>query len=360
MSDTPWSGDVVGLVEAFRAGERSPSEELEATLAAVEASDLNAVCHVDAEAARVAAAAADVSLPYGGIPLAVKELLAVGGWPASLGSLPLADEVFDADGISVERLKTAGAIAAVQTTSSEFGATNQTTTKIHGATRNPWNLRRTPGGSSGGSAAGVAGGLFALATASDGGGSIRIPAGFCGLIGLKSTFGRIPADLGRSWATPRRSRAPSAAAPVMLPATSTSPTASTLGTLEVSLGSRAMRPGSAAAPMRSVRCGSPSFPTSAAPSWGRRPKNSSSLRPRNSSRCGMQRVEIDLRLPKIMGVWGATGGVGIRISLGDRWPECAPAWAGSSGPDSARGHRLHDRRDGVPKAAEPSSTVPWR
>ncbi|HAI63605.1 MAG TPA: amidase, partial [Acidimicrobiaceae bacterium] len=164
MSDTPWSGDVVGLVEAFRAGERSPSEELEATLAAVEASDLNAVCHVDAEAARVAAAAANVSLPYGGVPLAVKELLAVGGWPASLGSLPLADEVFDADGISVERLKTAGAIAAVQTTSSEFGATNQTTTKIHGATRNPWNLERTPGGSSGGSAAGVAGGLFALAT----------------------------------------------------------------------------------------------------------------------------------------------------------------------------------------------------
>ncbi len=133
MSDTPWSGDVVGLVEAFRAGERSPSEELEATLAAVEASDLNAVCHVDAEAARMAAAAADVSLPYGGVPLAVKELQ-FGGWPASLGSAPLADEVFDADGISVERLKTAGAIAAVQTTSSEFGATNQTTgTLIHGA-----------------------------------------------------------------------------------------------------------------------------------------------------------------------------------------------------------------------------------
>ena len=195
MSDTPWSGDVVGLVEAFRAGERSPSEELEATLAAVEANDLNAVCHVDAEAARVAAAAADVSLPYGGVPLAVKELLAVGGWPASLGSLPLADEVFDADGISVERLKTAGAIAAVQTTSSEFGATNQTTTKIHGATRNPWNLGRTPGGAR----------------------AVRLrccrrplrarhrkrwrridphPRGFCGLIGLKSTFGRIPRGPG--------------------------------------------------------------------------------------------------------------------------------------------------------------------
>ena len=178
MTGTPWQGDVVGLVEAFRAGERSPAEELEATLAAVEASDLNAVCHVDPDAARRAAASADVSLPFGGVPLAVKELLAVGGWPAAEGSIPLKDEIFTHDDISVERLKGAGAVAAVQTTSSEFGATNQTTTKLHGATRNPWNLERTPGGSSGGSAAGVAGGLFTLATASDGGGSIRIPAGF--------------------------------------------------------------------------------------------------------------------------------------------------------------------------------------
>ena len=124
----------------------------------------------------MAAAAADVSLPYGVSPCG-EGTPGVGGWPASLGSLPLADEVFDADGISVERLKAAGAIAAVQTTSSEFGATNQTTTKIHGATETP-GTSSTPGGSSGGSAAGVAGGLFALATASDGGGSIRIPAGF--------------------------------------------------------------------------------------------------------------------------------------------------------------------------------------
>ena len=83
MTDTPWQGDAVGLVEAFRAGERSPVEELEATLAAVEASELNAVCYVDDEAARAAAASADVTLPFGGVPLAVKELLAVGGWPAS-------------------------------------------------------------------------------------------------------------------------------------------------------------------------------------------------------------------------------------------------------------------------------------
>ena len=196
MTDTPWTGDVVGLVDAFRSGARAPSEELAATLAAVEASDLNAVCHVDAEAAFAAAEDADVSLPFGGVPLAVKELLATAGWPATEASLALRDRVFEHDGISVERLRAAGAIPAVQTTSSEFGGTNQTTTRLHGATRNPWDRSRTPGGSSGGSAAGVAGGLFALATASDGGGSIRIPAGFCGLIGLKSTYGRIPRGPG--------------------------------------------------------------------------------------------------------------------------------------------------------------------
>ena len=261
MTETPWTGDVVGLVEAFRAGERSPTEELEATFAAIEASELNAVCHVDADAARAAAATADVSLPYGGVPLAVKELLAVGGWPASQGSLALADQVFERDGISVERLKAAGAVAAVQTTSSEFGATNQTTTKIHGATRNPWHLDRTPGGSSGGSAAGVAGGLFALATASDGGGSIRIPAGFCGLIGLKSTFGPHPPGtgshprqrhLGRRHRQPQRARrgpVPRCHQRVRRPRPTLPPR-----------GWRGTRPDSDPSPMRSVRCGWRSSP----------------------------------------------------------------------------------------------------
>ena len=81
---------------------------------------------------------------------------------------------------------------AGQTTASEFGGVNVTRTVLHGTTSNPWQLDRTPGGSSGGSAAAVAGGLLTLATGGDGGGSIRIPAGFCGLVGLKSTFGRIP------------------------------------------------------------------------------------------------------------------------------------------------------------------------
>jgi Asp-tRNA(Asn)/Glu-tRNA(Gln) amidotransferase A subunit family amidase len=100
--------------------------------------------------------------------------------------------VADRDSTHVTRLRAAGAVLAGQTTASEFGGINCTHTKLHGTTCNPWNLERTPGGSSGGSAAAVAGGLLPLASGGDGGGSIRIPAGFTGLFGLKSTFGRIP------------------------------------------------------------------------------------------------------------------------------------------------------------------------
>ncbi len=90
------------------------------------------------------------------------------------------------------RLRGAGAVLAGQTTASEFGGINCTYTRLHGATSNPYDLERTPGGSSGGSTASVAGGLFPICTGGDGGGSIRIPAGFTGLFGLKATFGRIP------------------------------------------------------------------------------------------------------------------------------------------------------------------------
>ena len=191
MADT-WSGDAVSLVEAFRAGERTPVEELEATWAAIDASELNAVCFEDRDAALDAARSADVSLPFGGVPVGVKELDHVEGWPDTGGSVMWADRVAAYTSTKVQRLLDAGAVLAAQTTSSEFGGLNQTWTKLHGATENPWKAGRTPGGSSGGSAAGVAGGLFPIATAGDGGGSIRIPAAFCGLVGLKSTYGRIP------------------------------------------------------------------------------------------------------------------------------------------------------------------------
>ena len=191
MSAT-WKGDVVSLVEAFRSGERTPVEELEATWAAIDASELNAVCYEDREAAMEAAASADVSLPFGGVPIGVKELDHVEGWPDTGASVMWADRVASYTSTKMQRLVDAGAVLAAQTTSSEFGGLNQTWTKLHGATENPWMAGRTPGGSSGGSAAGVAGGLFPIATGGDGGGSIRIPAGFCGLVGLKSTYGRIP------------------------------------------------------------------------------------------------------------------------------------------------------------------------
>ncbi len=188
----PWLGDACSLVDAFRAGTLSPTEALDGSLAAVEASSLNAVCFVDEQRAREAAAAADVGLPFGGVPMGVKELDPVQGWPLTEASLVFKDRVSDHDGTMTARLRAAGAVLAGQTTASEFGGINCTSTRLHGATSNPYDHERTPGGSSGGSAASVAGGLFPIATGGDGGGSIRIPAGFTGLFGLKATFGRIP------------------------------------------------------------------------------------------------------------------------------------------------------------------------
>jgi len=200
MTDTPWQGDACSLVDEFRAGRRSPTEEMQATLAAVSASSLNSVSFVDTDGALQRAAAANIALPFGGIPLGIKELDPVKGWPDTEASVPLKDRIATQTSIHVERITSkGGAVAFGLTTASEFGGVNITRTKLNGATKNPWNETRTPGGSSGGSAAGVAGGLFTLATAGDGGGSIRIPAGFTGLVGLKSTYGRIPRGPGASY-----------------------------------------------------------------------------------------------------------------------------------------------------------------
>ncbi|MHB8467435.1 MAG: amidase [Acidimicrobiales bacterium] len=189
---TPWMGDACSLVDAYRAGERSPVDEVDATLAAIEASTLNAFCHVDRDAARAAAASADVSLPFGGVPMGVKELEPLAGWPAEEGSLAFKGETWDFTSTQVERLRSAGAVFVGQTTASEFGGLSVGVTKLHGVTRNPWDPTRTTGGSSAGSSAAVAGGLVPIATGGDGGGSIRKPAGRCGLLGMKGTVGRIP------------------------------------------------------------------------------------------------------------------------------------------------------------------------
>jgi aspartyl-tRNA(Asn)/glutamyl-tRNA(Gln) amidotransferase subunit A len=165
---------------------------MQATLNAVAASSLNAISYIDADGALERADRADVSLPFGGVPMGVKELDFVQGWPATEASVPFADRISGHTSTMVSRLMAAGANHFGLTTASEYGGVNVTRTVLNGVTRNPWNLERTPGGSSGGGAAAVAGGLFTLGTGGDGGGSIRIPAGFTGLVGLKSTFGRIP------------------------------------------------------------------------------------------------------------------------------------------------------------------------
>jgi aspartyl-tRNA(Asn)/glutamyl-tRNA(Gln) amidotransferase subunit A len=193
---------VVEVAEAVRAGELKASEILDECLDAVAANndELNAFVHLDADAARAAADAVDAAVvrgddpgPLAGVPFGVKDLEDCAGMPTSHGSLlykgrPPVDE----DSVHVSRLRAAGAIPIGKTAAPEFGVTAFTHTKAWGTTRNPWDPSRTPGGSSGGSAAAVASGMVPFCTASDGGGSTRIPAAFSGLVGLKPSFGRIP------------------------------------------------------------------------------------------------------------------------------------------------------------------------
>jgi aspartyl-tRNA(Asn)/glutamyl-tRNA(Gln) amidotransferase subunit A len=193
MTAEPWTDDACSLVDAFRRGERSPREEVEATLGAISTSDLNAFSFVNAERALEAADRADVSLPFGGLPVGVKELEPVVGWPETEASLVFRDRVATYTSTVIERLLgTGGAVPVGLTTASEFGGLNVSVTKLNGVTHNPWQHDRTVGGSSAGSSAAVAGGLVSLATGGDGGGSIRIPAGYTGLLGMKGTYGRIP------------------------------------------------------------------------------------------------------------------------------------------------------------------------
>ncbi len=160
--------------------------------------ELNAFCYLDLEGARARASAIDEAVARGedpgiwaGVPMGVKELVAVTGWPDTHGSLLYKDAIADHDSTEAARLQDAGAVLVGLTTSPEFGSTNWTRTYLHGTTRNPWNPERTPGGSSGGSAAAVAAGMMPICTGSDGGGSIRIPSSYSGLFGFKTSFGRV-------------------------------------------------------------------------------------------------------------------------------------------------------------------------
>ncbi len=167
-------------------------DELEACIAAVESSGLNAFSHLDLERARDAARGADPSEPFGGVPFGIKQLDPVEGWPATEASLVFKDRIATHTSTAMTRAIGSGLVPVGQTIASEFGGLNVSVSKLNGVSGNAWNPTKTAGGSSGGSATAVSGGLVPIASGGDGGGSIRIPAGFCGLVGMKGTAGRIP------------------------------------------------------------------------------------------------------------------------------------------------------------------------
>ena len=183
------------LADLIRSGELTALELTEAALARIDAlnGELNAFVHVDAEGALAAADAigSGDSRPFAGVPIAIKDTAAVAGLPFSLGSEIFGDFVPEHDAFVVRRLREAGFVIVGKTNLPEFGILPVTEPRRFGPTRNPWDTGRTPGGSSGGAAAAVASGMVPLAHGSDGGGSIRIPAACCGLVGLKPSRGRI-------------------------------------------------------------------------------------------------------------------------------------------------------------------------
>ncbi len=179
----------------------SPVEVVDAVLGRIERrAALNAYVTVEADSARRAARAAERAVmkkratlgPLHGVPFSVKDLVITKGVRTTFGTPLYRDNVPGEDAPMVERLKAAGAIMIGKTNTPTFGWIGATHNLLFGITRNPWNLERTPGGSSGGASAAVAAGLAPLAIGTDGGGSIRIPSSFAGIFGLKPSFGRIP------------------------------------------------------------------------------------------------------------------------------------------------------------------------
>jgi len=192
------AADLAGLI---RQKQVSPVEVMEAVLARIERVNprLNAYCVVTADAARTEARAAEATVlrgagsgPLCGVPFSVKDLVITRGVRTAFGSRIYEQHVPEEDAPVVERLKAAGAIMVGKTTTPEFGWKGTTDSPLTGTSRNPWDLTKTPGGSSGGAAAAVAAGLAPLAVGTDGGGSIRIPGSFCGVFGLKPTYGLVP------------------------------------------------------------------------------------------------------------------------------------------------------------------------
>lgn len=197
------------MATAIRSKRLSPVEVARAFLDRIAALNpsLNAYCLVTPEMAMAAAKDAEAAVmrgdavgPLHGVPVSIKDLFDVKGLPTTKGSLLFKDNIATGWEYSAKRLIDAGAVHLGKTNTPEFGFIPMTENRIFGATKNPWDLACTPGGSSGGAAAAVAAGLGPIALSSDGGGSIRIPASFCGVFGMKATYGRVPRKPG-GWTT---------------------------------------------------------------------------------------------------------------------------------------------------------------
>ena len=196
------SASIVDLLKGFREQSWTPVDALDGVAAQIDQWNpiLNAYNVLDVDRARDLAEASAQRWAKGepqgvldGVPIAIKDTLLTAGWPTRRGSTRIsADALWREDAPSVARLREQGAIFPGKTTTPELGWKATTDSPLTGVTRNPWNPSVTPGGSSGGSAAAVATGAAAAALGTDAGGSVRIPAAFCNLVGLKPTYGRIP------------------------------------------------------------------------------------------------------------------------------------------------------------------------
>ena len=196
MSDDLLFRSATELAQLVRSGDVSSRELVEESLRRIDEvdGDVNSFTFTDPEGALAAAGAVSSGdkRPFAGVPIAIKDLaMAVEGWPLTMCSKLFEGFVPDYDGFVVRRLKEAGFVLVGRTASPEFGIVPVTESRMFGPTRNPWDLSRTPGGSSGGTGAAVAAGMVPIGHASDGGGSIRIPAACNGLVGIKPSRGRI-------------------------------------------------------------------------------------------------------------------------------------------------------------------------
>lgn len=201
---SPLAWPVADLIAAYRRAELSPVDVAQMSLDTIAAidDDLHAFITVDPEMTRAMAQESEGRYrsgnpgPLDGIPVSVKDAFHLRGLPTTLGSLHHRTDVRESDSGVVARLRAAGAVFTGKTNTAEFGQSATTDNLLGPDTGNPWDPTRTAGGSSGGAAASVASGMVNLAVGSDGGGSIRIPAAFCGLFGLKPTRGRCPDEGG--------------------------------------------------------------------------------------------------------------------------------------------------------------------